>query len=317
MISINDVFDAQQTVYQFGAIKTPVIKFHSNDEIYLKCECLQPINSFKIRGASNALAHANANQQLSAGIYTASAGNMAQAVAFVARALGVSAVTCVVPSHAPLAKREAIQRLGASLCDVPFDQWWQVVQQRRFEPLADRFFVHPVSDPRVIAGNGTVGLEILEQLSDVDDVIVPYGGGGLACGIAVAMPGVRVWAAEVETAAPLAAAWERGEPTKIEYKASFVDGIGSASVLPDMWPHVRALLAGSLVVTLEQTADALRNVLERNRLVIEGAAAAAVAAATVHRAKLGRRVVAVLSGGCIDSHKLVAILERRPIDAPQ
>jgi threonine dehydratase len=321
--SIEAIREAQQHVYDAGAIETPLIRLYSDatdDEIWLKCENLQPIGSFKVRGAANALAHATASQ-LTAGIYTASAGNMAQAVAYVARERRLGDVVCVVPTHAPQAKRDAIVRLGASVCDIPFDQWWQVLQTRRFEPLATRFFVHPVADPLVVAGNGTVGVEIITQLSDVDDIIVPYGGGGLSCGIAVAAralrPGVRVWAAEVDTSAAFAAALANGEPTTIEYKPSFVDGIGSSSVLPDMWPHARDLLAGSLVVSVDQAADALRLLLERNRLVVEGAAAAAVAAARVHRAKLGRKVVVVLSGGCIDSHKLAAILERPPVAAAQ
>jgi threonine dehydratase len=248
--------------------------------------------------------------QLASGVYTASAGNMAQGVAWNARRRGIPS-TAVVPDTAPEAKLAAIARLGAEIVPVSFDDWWDVMVTHRFEPLADRFFIHPVSDPNVMAGNGTIGLEILEDLPDVEAVVVPYGGGGLSCGIASALralaPHVRVFASEVETGAPLAASLAAGEPTEVPYAKSFVDGIGSKAVLPEMWPLARELLAGSLVVSLEQTAAALRLLAERNRDVAEGAGATPVAAALSGGAGTGK-VVCVISGGNVNLDTLSIVL---------
>lgn len=247
---------------------------------------------------------------LDAGVYTASAGNMAQGVAWVARELGV-ACSVVVPDHAPETKLTAIDRLGAEVVKVPFEEWWDVVVEHGYEEL-DGFFVHPVADRDVIAGNGTIGLEILEELSDPDAIVVPYGGGGLSCGIAAAVrakrPGTKVFAAEVGTAAPLSAALEAGRPVGIDYTPSFVDGIGSGRVLEEMWPLARRLLDGSLVVELGEIAEAIRTLVEHGRVVAEGAGAAPVAAALAGRAG-GGRVVCVVSGGNLDASSLVRILE--------
>ena len=277
-------------------------------EIYLKLENLQPIGSFKLRGAGNAMALASP-EALAKGVYTPSAGNMAQGVAWNARRLGIPCHV-VVPDHAPQTKIDAIERLGGQIIKVPFDTWWQVMLDRRYEGL-DGFFVHPVSDPAVMAGNGTIGLEILEDLPDVDTIIIPYGGGGLSSGIATAVralkPDTKICAAEVETAAPLAASLAAGEPTEVEYIPSFVDGIGSKGLLPEMWPLVYQLLDGSLVVSLEEIAGALRLLLERNRVLAEGAGAASVAAAVSGRAGSGK-IVCVVSGGNIDLDKLQKIL---------
>ena len=206
-------------------------------EIHLKLECLQPVGSFKIRGAANAIGRLPP-ERTAAGVWTASAGNMAQGVAWCARRLGVPC-TVVVPDDAPRAKLDAIERLGARTIPVPFERWWQVLVDGTY-PGLDGLFVHPVADRAVIAGNGTIGLEILEDLPDCDAILVPFGGGGLSCGIASAVrevsPRTRVIACEVETAAPLAAALAAGAPTRIERRASFVDGIGSSSVLEEMWP---------------------------------------------------------------------------------
>lgn len=293
------------------AIRTPLVRLGASDdrrEIWLKLENLQPIGAFKIRGAGNAVRSLD-RTALADGVYTASAGNMAQGVAWVARELGIPA-RVVVPDHAPAAKLDAIHRLGASTVPVSFDRWWQVVQTRSFEGMTGRF-VHPVSDPEVIAGNGTIGLEILEDLPDVDAVVVPYGGGGLLSGIASVLaerrPGARVLAAEVETAAPLATSLAAGERRDVEYVPSFVDGIGSKGILAEMWGLVRSLASGSIVVTLEEIADAVRLLAERNRVVAEGAGAASVAAARSGRAGEGR-IVCIVSGGNIDLAKLAAIL---------
>jgi threonine dehydratase len=298
------------------AMRTPLVRLNVDDapaEIFLKLECLQPIGSFKLRGAGNAMRQMSA-AELKQGVYTASAGNMAQGVGYIARQLGVKC-TVVVPDHAPATKLAAIERFGAAIIKVPFDQWWQVLMTHHFEsasgPALGRF-IHPVSDPAVIAGNGTIGLEILEDLPDVDTLIVPYGGGGLSCGIACAIrslkPSVKVFAAEVETAAPFGAALAANQPREISYTASFVDGIGGKTVLGEMWPLARDLLSGSLVVSLAQVAAAIRLMIERNHVVAEGAGAASVAAALAGKAG-GGKVVCVVSGGNIDPKKLAAIMD--------
>ncbi len=291
------------------AIRTPLIRWQEGDgEIWLKLENLQPIGSFKIRGARNAMAEAPEGA-LRHGVVTASAGNMAQGVAWCARALGVEC-TVVVPDHAPRTKLDAIERLGARLIAVPFERWWRVLQERGYEGLPG-YFVHPVSDPAVIAGNATIGLEIAEELPAVDDVFVPYGGGGLACGIAVGFrasgSAARVIAVEPDTAAPLSASLAAGAPVAIDYRASFVDGAGGRSVLAEMWPLVQGLVAEARTVSLAETAEAVGLLAERGRVVAEGAGALALAAARAAAGK-GRRAVAIVSGGNIDSARLAAVL---------
>jgi threonine dehydratase len=295
-----------------AVLRTPLVRLDLEGvpaRIHLKLECLQPIGSFKLRGAGNALLTADP-ARLRAGVYTASAGNMAQGVAWWARRLGVPCAV-IVPEHAPETKLRAVERLGGRILKVPFDRWWQTLVDRSY-PGMEGVFVHPVSDPAVIAGNGTVALEILEELGDVDAILVPYGGGGLACGIASVVralkPGVRVYACEVETAAPLSAALGAGAPRAIDYTPSFVDGIGGKSVLAEMWPLARRLLDGSLVVPLAQVADAVRLLAERSRVVAEGAGATPVAAAMLGLGGDGT-IVCVVSGGNIDTLKLARILE--------
>ncbi len=248
-------------------------------------------------------------EDLARGVYTASAGNMAQGVGFVAERLKVPC-TVIVPDHAPEAKLAAISRLGGKIEKLPFDRWWQVLVDHG-APGREEFFVHPVSDPAVIAGNGTIGLEILEDVPDVDTILVPYGGGGLSCGIASAVralkPEVRVYGCEVETAAPLSVSLAAGEPRDISYTPSFVDGIGAGSLLAEMWPLVRSLLAGSIVSSVSDIAAAVKLLAERNRVVAEGAAGTAVAAALSGKVP-GKKIVCVVSGGNIDSAKLAKIL---------
>jgi threonine dehydratase len=300
-----------------SALRTPLVRLNVDDapaEIWLKLENLQPIGSFKLRGAGNAIGLLT-REALGAGVYTASAGNMAQGVAWNARRLGVPC-TVVVPEHAPQTKLAAIERLGASIVPLPFDAWWNVLVEHGYAGIAGTF-VHPVSDPAVIAGNGTIGLEILEDLPDVDTVLVPYGGGGLSCGIASAIRpsgrGVKVLGCEVETAAPLTAALAAGGPRPVPYTPSFVDGIGSKGLLEEMWPLASTLLDGSCVVSLDETASALRLLVERNRVVAEGAGATPVAAALSGRAGSGE-IVCVVSGGNIDPGKLASILRgQQPI----
>jgi threonine dehydratase len=294
-----------------AALRTPLVRLNADDapaEIYLKLENLQPIGSFKLRGASNAMLLA-APEQLARGVWTASAGNMAQGVAWQARRMGL-ACAVVGPDHAPETKVAAITRLGATFVPVPFAEWFAILSAHTF-PGMDGYFVHPVSDPNVIAGNATIGLEILEDLPDVDAIVIPYGGGGLSAAIASAAralrPETRLYACEVETAAPLAPSLAAGAPQEVPYTATFVDGIGGPSVLPEMWPLVSRLLDGSLVMPVAAVADALRLLVERNRVVAEGAGATPVAAALAGKAGSGK-VVCVVSGGNIDSAKLAKIL---------
>jgi threonine dehydratase len=235
---------------------------------------------------------------------------MAQGLAWNAARLGIPC-TVVVPDHAPRAKLDAVERMGGRIVAVPFDTWWKVMVERQ-HPGIDGVFVHPVSDPAVIAGNATIGLEILEDLPDVDAVLVPYGGGGLSCGIAAAIralePGVKLLACEVSTSAPLSAALAAGGPRTIEYHPSFVDGIGGKSVLEEMWPLSSQLLDGACVVSVEEAAAAVKLLVERNRVVAEGAGAVPVAAALAGKAG-GGKVVCVVSGGNIDAQKLAKILQ--------
>jgi len=309
-LTLADVQDARKRLEGI-VTRTPLIRLDDGGvgEMYLKLENLQPIRSFKIRGSANAMAMLDASE-LQAGVYTASAGNMAQGVAWNARRLGIPC-TVVVPDGAPRTKLDAIRRLGGETIALPYDEWWNVVVTHRHQQLEPAHFIHPVSDVAVMAGNGTVGLEILEDLPDVNVVLVPFGGGGLSCGIATAMrslrPEVRVYGCEVETAAPLAAALAAGRPVPCARTATFVDGIGGPGVLPEMWPLASRLLAGSLVVSLEEVAAAIRHLVDRTATVAEGAAGAAVAAGLKGLAGPGR-YVAVVSGGNIDPEVLSAIL---------
>lgn len=293
-----------------AALRTPLLRLDADApcEIWLKPECLQPTGSFKIRGAVNAVRQAP-RQALAHGVVTASAGNMAQGLAWAAREAGAQA-TVAVPEHAPSAKTEAVERLGGRLVRVPFDRWWRAIEESRLEGV-EGLFVHPVRDPAVMAGNGTIGLEIVEDLPEADAVVCPFGGGGLVSGIASAVktlsPGTAVYAVEPETAAPLAASLAAGEPRAVEYRPSFVDGAGGRLVLPAMWPLVRELVDGSLVATLEETAAAVRLLASRARLVSEGAGALGVAAALAGKAGTGR-VVCVVSGGNVDSAILARLL---------
>ncbi len=309
-----EAIEAAQKRLVGKAVRTPLLRLVSEDapaEIYLKLENLQPIGSFKIRGSGNAMACADPDL-LAEGVYTASAGNMAQGVAWNALRLGIPCQV-VVPDTAPDTKMEAIARLGAVAIPVPFEEWWQVLVNHH-HPGVPGLFIHPVADPNVIAGNGTIGLEILEDLPEVDTVLVPFGGGGLSCGIASAIkarkPDTKVFACEVETAAPLRASLQKGEPTAVDRIPTFIDGIGGKSVLTEMWPLARSLLDGSLVVEVEAVVQALRLLALRNRLIAEGAGGAPVAAALAGMAG-GGRVVCVISGGNISRQALSAILEGR------
>ena len=303
--------EAARTRLHGIALRTPLVRLGLSDaspQILLKLENLQPIGSFKLRGAANAMALAGPGA-LADGVYTASAGNMAQGVAWGAREMGVRC-RVIVPERAPDTKVAAIQRLGGEVIKVPFDAWWQTMLDHR-HPGMEGLFIHPCADPGVMAGNGTIGLEILEDAPDVDAILVPFGGGGLSCGIASAVRAikadVRVYAVEVQTAAPFSASLGEGKATTVSPTPSFVDGIGGKSVFGEMWPLARELLAGSLVVPVAAIASAVRLLAERSRIVAEGAGAASVAAA-LDGSVDARTIVCVISGGNIDRDTLATIL---------
>jgi threonine dehydratase len=307
-ISLDTVRDATTTVYR-AAIRTPLVRLDlpwstSSPEIYLKLETLQPIGSFKIRGAQNAIARL-APEDLADGVWTVSAGNAAQGVAFAAR-LAAARCSVMVMDTAPETKLRAIERLGATIVKASYDECWRTVEDHRSDRMRGRF-VHPFDDDDFISGNGTIGLEIVEDLPDVDAIVAPLGGGGLLAGVATAVkalrPATRVYAAEPETAAPLSISLRAGKASRFDaWRASFVDGAGGKSVLPTMWPLLQAVVDDSLVVPLDDAARAMRTVAERVHVIAEGAAACAVAAvlAEPFRARGHKKVVAVVSGGNID-----------------
>ena len=309
-ISLSEVEEARRVIAN-TAIRTPLIRLNvpsAPAEIYLKLENLQPIGSFKIRGAANAIARLSP-EKLQRGVVTASAGNMAQGVAWCARELGIPC-TVIAPATAPEAKINAIERLGGRVIKVSFEQWWRAFEERAY-PGVEGTFIHAFDDPDVMAGNGTIALEILEDLPDPDAVVIPWGGGGLTCGIGSVIrqlrPTCKIFAAEVATAAPLTASLAAGVPTQVEYVASWVDGIGAKAVFPQMFERARGLIDGSLVADLDSVANALRLMVQHNHIVPEGAGAVPVACALSGQAGTGK-IVCIVSGGNIDSSKLITVL---------
>ncbi len=308
--SLVDIRVARQMIAG-TALRTPLVRLNAPEapaEIYLKLENLQPIGSFKIRGATNAMGHLSP-ETLSRGVLTASAGNMAQGVAWRARELGIPC-TVVAPETAPATKVKAIERLGGRVIKVPFEEWWQAFETRTF-PGIDATFIHAVDDLNVMAGNGTIALEIMEDCAQVDAVVIPWGGGGLTCGIAAGMRAMnskcKIYAAEVVTAAPLAASLAAGAPRVVDYQPSFVDGIGAKAVFPQMLERAKQLIDGSLVAEVDEVKSALRLMAERNRIIAEGAGACALACTLAGKAG-GGRVVCIVSGGNIDFATLCDIL---------
>jgi threonine dehydratase len=304
--------DARKHVYE-AAIRTPLVRLNHDGpaEIYLKLECLQPIGSFKIRGAYNAVRLLPEEERRS-GVWTVSAGNAAQGVALAARKAGVPCKILMI-EEAPAAKFDAVRRLGGEVVNASYDQCWQALSDRA-HPAMTGAFIHPFEDDAFIAGNASAGLEILEDLPDVDCVVAGFGGGGLSCGIAAALKArghkAKVFAAEPETAAPLARSFAAGSPQSFpEWKASFVDGCGGKSVFARMWELAHHLLAGSIVTTLEETRRAMRLVAERNRVISEGAGACAVAAGLSGKCGSGK-IVCVVSGGNIDLAKFAELVTR-------
>jgi threonine dehydratase len=316
-ITLAAIRDAATAIYGV-AIRTPLIRLELQPaagssrsaipQLYLKLEVLQPIGSFKIRGACNVIRQLSADT-LRQGVWTVSAGNAAQGVALAARKAGATCSVMVMDT-APDTKIRAIERLGASIVRATYDECWRTVETRGSDRMTGHL-VHPFDDDRFIAGNGTAGLEILEDLPDVDAIVAPLGGGGLLAGLAAAVrelkPDTRIYAAEPETAAPLSASLAAGRPTHFDnWQASFVDGAGGKSVLATMWPLL-APLTGSIVVTLDEVVQAMKLVAERAHIIAEGAAGCAIAAALSGRAGTGK-VVAVVSGGNIDLSKFAALV---------
>jgi threonine dehydratase len=288
-----------------GVMRTPLVPLGTDTRILLKLECLHPIGSFKLRGAFSALRAASVSE-LAPGVVTASAGNMAQGLAWAAREAGVPA-RVIVPADAPRAKLDRIEALGAELVPVTHEEWWQAMVDRGREGV-DGLFVAPAAEEAVMAGNGTIGLEIAEDAPEFDTVLIPWGGGGLTTGIASAVkalrPGVRVVTAEPETGAPLAAAFAAGEPRGIEFTSSWVDGAGGRALLPGMWEHAQELVDEAVAVPLEEVEEAVRLLASRAHVVAEGAGALALAAAL----RRDDRCICIVSGGNIDPDVLSRLL---------
>jgi threonine dehydratase len=286
-------------------LRTPLVPFGTDGRIRLKLECLQPVGSFKLRGALSAVRAASA-EEVASGIVTASAGNMAQGVAWAARELGVPA-RVICPDGAPRAKLERIEALGGEVVPVAHEAWWQAMLDRG-RPGVEGFFVHPVADEMVMAGNGTIGLEVVEDGSAFDSVVIPWGGGGLTTGIASAVkalrPDVRVVTAEPDTAAPLAAAFAAGEPSEIAFTATWIDGAGGRALLPGMWERARELVDEAVALPLSEVEEAVRLLASRAKVVAEGAGALALAAAL----RRDDRCICIVSGGNIDLDVLARIL---------
>jgi threonine dehydratase len=308
-ISLDTVREAAETVYR-AAIRTPLVHLDlpggrtGDAEIFLKLETLQPIGSFKIRGAQNAIARLS-SADVGDGVWTVSAGNAAQGVALAAKLAGIPCSVMVMDT-APETKLRAIERLGASIVKASYDECWQTVELHGSARMRGRF-VHPFDDDDFISGNGTIGIEILEDVPDADAIVAPLGGGGLLTGIGIAVkairPETRVYAAEPETAAPLSVSLRAGRACRFDnWQPSFVDGAGGKSVLTSMWPLLRTSVDESVVVSLDQAARAMRAVADRVHVIAEGAAACAVAAALSDTltARGHRKIVAVVSGGNID-----------------
>ena len=304
MIPLDEIRRARERIGD-DVMRTPLVPIGEGGRIWLKLECLQPVGSFKLRGALSAIRAASANE-LEAGVVTASAGNMGQGVAWAAREAGVPA-RVIVPEDAPRAKLDRIEALDAELVPVTHEEWWQAMVDHGREGV-DGFFVHPVADEAVMAGNGTIGLELAEDAPEFDAVVIPWGGGGLTTGIASALkalrPDVRVVTAEPETGAPLAAALAAGEPRAIEFRRSWVDGAGGQALLPGMWDRARELVDEAATVPLAEVEEAVRILASRAHVVAEGAGALALAGAL----RRDDRCVCIVSGGNVDPDVLARIL---------
>ena len=304
MIPLEEIRRARERIGE-DVLRTPLVPFAADGRILLKLECLQPVGSFKLRGALSAVRVAE-QHEVAAGVVTASAGNMAQGVAWAAREAGVAA-RVICPEGAPRAKLDRIEELGAEVFSVTHEEWWQAMVDRGRDGV-DGFFVHPVADEAVMAGNGTIGLELAEDAPEFDTIVIPWGGGGLTTGIASALralrPQVRVVTAEPETGAPLAAAFAAGGPREIDFEPSWVDGAGGRALLPGMWGHARGLVDEAVAVPLAEVEQAVRLLVSHAHVVAEGAGALALAAALSR----DERCVCIVSGGNVDAGVLARIL---------
>jgi threonine dehydratase len=304
VIPLEEIRQARERIGD-DVLRTPLVPIGEAGRLWLKLECLQPVGSFKLRGALSAVRAAPA-EEVAGGVVTASAGNMAQGVAWAAREAGVPA-RVICPEGAPRAKLDRVEALGAEIVPVTHEEWWQAMLDRGREGVAG-LFVHPVADEAVMAGNGTIGLELAEDAPEFDTVIVPWGGGGLTTGIASAVkalrPELRVVTAEPDTAAPLAAAFAAGEPSEIEFEPSWVDGAGGRALLPGMWERARELVDEAVSVPLSEVEEAVRVLASRAHVVAEGAGALALAAAL----RRDDRCVCIVSGGNIDPDVFAQII---------
>ena len=310
-IKLDEIKDARQRIAQ-TIVRTPLIRLELGPDfpdIRLKLENLQPINAYKLRGAANAVAMLSESER-KRGVWTISAGNAGQGVAYAARQAGVPC-TVVVIETAPESKIGRMRALGAKLIPVSYDVAWKALDDRAF-PGAEGTFVHPFDDDNFIAGHGTMGLEILEDAPDTKAIIASIGGGGLITGVASAIkaikPGIKIFGAEPETAAPAALSFEKGSPQVFKsWKASFVDGAGGQSMFPRMWERMKPLVDDYIVVTLEETKKAMRMMAEKARVISEGAGALPLAAALTGKAGKGP-IVAIVSGGNIDLKKFSELI---------
>jgi threonine dehydratase len=295
-------------------VRTPLIRLQLGREypdIRVKLENLQPINAYKLRGAANSVALLPDDER-KRGVWTISAGNAGQGVAYAAREAGVPCAVVVVET-APKSKLERMKALGAKLIPVPYDVAWKALEERSF-PGADGTFIHPFDDHNFIAGHGTMGLEILEDLPDAAAVIASIGGGGLITGVGSAIkalkPDTKIFGVEPETAAPAALSFEKGSPQAFtNWKASFVDGAGGQSMFPRMWERMKPVVDGCFVVTLAETKRAMRLLAEKTRIISEGAGALPLAAALNRGASRGP-IVAIVSGGNIDLNKFCELISQ-------
>ena len=302
-ISLDDIEQARTRIAG-TVLRTPLVKLDLGKgglDIRLKLENLQPTNAYKIRGAANAVARLS-DEDRARGVWTISAGNAGQGVAYAARQFGIPA-TVVAIETAPQTKLDRMRALGATIVPVSYDRAWVAAETHEFEGL-DATFVHPFDNHDFIAGHGTMGLEILEDCPDVRTVIAAIGGGGLITGVGSAIkakrPEVKVVGAEPETAAPYALSLREGGPRKFDdWKASFVDGAGGKSVTDRMWQRMQMVVDGSITVTLDQTAAAMRLIAEKSRTIAEGAGGLALAAALTGQTGEGP-IVCIVSGGNID-----------------
>ena len=312
-IRLSEIQEARKRIAQ-TIVRTPLIRLDLGPDfpdIRLKLENLQPINAYKLRGAANAVALLPDSQR-KRGVWTISAGNAGQGVAYAARQAGVPCAVVVIET-APKSKLERMEALGAKLIPVPYDVAWQALEERSF-PGAEGTFVHPFDDDNFIAGHGTMGLEILEDAPDAAAVIASIGGGGLITGVGSAIkalkPETKVFGVEPETAAPAALSFEKGSPQAFtNWKASFVDGAGGQSMFPRMWERMKSVVDAYIVVSLDETKDAMRLMAEKARIISEGAGALPLAAALSRKAGKGP-IVAIVSGGNIDLNKFCELVSQ-------